>query len=204
MTTPIQNPYTRGQSSEGDQAGNLTTIASTVRVGQIITFALVQGVIVVAAVMTYLAFGNREVDQQLADAQDAADFFAMPSSADDWLLPALGIAVAVGAAVVALVVPNLMRRSGIIDFRATGTSLDVPVDPKQSLPWPASKLMGTYLTSKIVGEAVLEGAAMLNLVLLMLDQSVLHYVPIAALLAGIALQFPTISKAQHFLELAQR
>jgi hypothetical protein len=66
------------------------------------------------------------------------------------------------------------------------------------------KWLGGEQAATLVAQAVLEGAAVLNAVLMLVDDQLWHLAPIAILLAGLAMLTPTTTKVLGRLELAVR
>lgn len=177
-----------------------TTIQAQVRTGQIISFALIQGIILVTAVMTYLAFGSAPGDAQAEG--EVADELA--GADGGFALPLIGAAVTVAAGIAAVVLPRVMRQTAMERFRASGHSLPLPVAPEAELPPAATQLLGSWSAATLIGQALLEGPAILNAILMMIDPHVGYLALIAVMLAGIAMLTPTVDKVQRFLEAAAR
>lgn len=179
------------------------TIRSQVRTGQIISFALVQGVILTTAVLTYLAFGTG-AGQAEGHAAGGAVSEGELGGEGGFLLPLIGLAVAVGCGVAAAVVPKILRGSAVERFRASGGSLPLPTPPEAELPPAAARLLGSWTAATLVAQALLEGPAIFNAVLMVIQPHYGYLVLIAVMLAGIAMQTPTVEKVQRFLETAAR
>ncbi|MEM9588973.1 MAG: hypothetical protein AAGA03_16955 [Planctomycetota bacterium] len=168
-------------------------IAGQVRTGQIITFALIQGVIVVTAVMLYLVLANQKASAD-ADAGDAVEQVARePNEGGDLVLPALSLLIGMGAAIAATTIVPALRRTAAARFRTQQQS--------KLNPAATESYLSAWGTSTVIGQAVCEGAAMLCAVLMLVGETLLPLIPIALLLAGIALLCPTESKIRHALEL---
>lgn len=183
MDDPVQNPYLASQSDE-EVSSNSTNVRRAVRQGQIITFAMVQGVVVIAVLFAFMARDTKPDD--------------------DMLMPVIGIAVAIVALGIATVIPMLIIRGAIENYRG---SADEPNSPSidTELGPAVSTLVARRQTATLVSQAALDGAATANLVLMLLDgHLLLHGVITGVLIVGIVLQVPTTGKVHAFIARAKR
>lgn len=186
MPVPIQNPYLSSdevQTSSTDGG----TVGSRTRVGQIISAALGLGILMTTGVMLSVAFGS-----------PSEDSFAT----QEFVLLLVGMMVCVGSLTVATVAGLALRRRAIKTYAATlGDQA-----PKIETGTPATGALGTLLgqlqVRQIVGQAVLEGSAMINAMLMMVDGNLLHIAPIAVALISVLLMTPTIPKTQAVIDSA--
>jgi hypothetical protein len=99
-----------------------------------------------------------------------------------------------------------MRESSTIDPSLRDPTLSrsrhewVQWEARQPAPEPLRPFLTTQQTSTLIGQAILEGSAVINLVFALLDGSWLHFV--FALFAVVALvsMFPTVGKLRNRIE----
>ena len=188
---PAQNPYTAGQSDTGEVHA-AQAIKGGIRTGQIITFALVQGVVVITAIMAYLVVSGAEDGQAL--------FQTTGESLTNLIIGAVLAVVAIG---VCLAIRMVMRNQSMSRFQPLKKPFRLQDSKNSNVPGTISNLIGAYHTRNLVGQAVLEGATVINAMLIMLSDNLMHLVPIAVLLVGIVLQVPTLGKVKQWIEDAQ-
>jgi hypothetical protein len=130
----------------------------------------------------------------------------MPTEAGEWVLPAIGIAACIGACVASWFVVTMMKRVAIRKFRAESTDeiLREDFQSASTFPHQVAQLLGASQAWTIVGQAILEGAAMMNGMLMIVDGNLIHLAAIAILIVGIAIQFPTVSKKLALIQQAQQ
>jgi hypothetical protein len=220
MNDPVQNPYIDTDAKDSGRVGN-EKLLETVRVGMIITAALIQGVVFLVAIGLYLGYTNSDDPEEApSSAQDTGlpneglpDTTAqnmpagnMPTEAGEWVLPAIGIAACIGACVASWFVVTMMKRVAIRKFRAESTDeiLREDFQSASTFPHQVAQLLGASQAWTIVGQAILEGAAMMNGMLMIVDGNLIHLAAIAILIVGIAIQFPTVSKKLALIQQAQQ
>ncbi|MGB7346137.1 MAG: hypothetical protein WBD20_18105 [Pirellulaceae bacterium] len=202
MTDPVQNPYiTPGSAGSGGDAN--PSIKGVARVGMIITLAMVQGIVVITAIILYLTIDNDKLDPNGAAQPRVA---AEPT---DWLMPGLGLLFGLIACVAAFVVTRVMKSIAMNKFRQHNSlhstphsdipRSDIPRSGIQSTP-QVTQLLGALQTKTIVGQVILEGAAVINAVFMMIDGNLIHLAVIGILIAGILFQLPTVSKYQAMID----
>lgn len=174
---PIRNPYLNASDPDGGGEAELQqTISASARIGQIITFALVQGVVLFAGVAVYLVHSGEADDALVAD--------------PNWTLPLIGLGLALIAIVASWIVSGQLLQAALRNFEARGGG-----DPLS--------LLGGYRSSIIVAQAILEGAAMANGVLMILDRSLFHLPVIGVLILALVVRTPTAARTRAFLDLAR-
>lgn len=180
------------------------SVATAARTGQVITFGLAQGVLLIAAVLTYFAVGN---DPQAAPGQPNPG----PVVADDGLLGspdlvmlAIGLSFAALSFLAALWLPSLSRQRAIKRYQAAQESLPLPLQANDELPPAARKLVQSRMTATLMSQALFEGAAIANALLLLISPHLLHLIPVAIGVFGIVAQVPTAAKLLDWLESVRR
>jgi hypothetical protein len=72
-----------------------------------------------------------------------------------------------------------------------------------TLPPAVARFVSAEQTATLVGQAILEGGAMINLVLMMLDHRIaLHLIIVVAAIIGIAFMTPTVDRLRRSIELS--
>lgn len=192
------------EPSMGPQRG-IYSVATAARTGQIITFALAQGVLLAAGVLTYLAVGN--------DARPAAPGQPQPGPAiadggllgsPDGVMLAIGWSIAAFSFLAAIWLPSFSRRRALKRYQATQESLPMPLQAHDELPPAARNLVHSRMTATLMSQALLEGAGMTNAILLVISPHLLHLVPVAIAVCGIVAQLPTTGKLLDWLESVRR
>ena len=199
------NPYVPSSETEAlafgtpGQAASVSTLKGYARIGQMITFALTQGIIVIAGVFLFITV--RE-DQEVA----APQVYMM-----------IGAGAFAMSLVAGFLVPSLIRSQAMTQFRRAEEvvqmrSSSVMGDPNsqlrdewiqweadKSLPLPLNRLLAANQTSTLVGQAVLEGAAIINLVFFLLNGTFLHLILAAMCIVGILSMVPTVSRLRSLV-----
>ena len=195
MSDPLKNP-TRGGRGSGNQASAFRdSIASRIRVGQIITLGMIMGLLVMGVIMACFTLGSEPPNP-------AADQVA--ASGGGYLIPAVGFFLGVTSWIIAAVLPTIIRRNGVGQYQRSGDKIELPIEGGTPIG-NMTLLVGTFITSTLVGQAILEGGAIANLVLMMVDQQPLIHVPLAMVsVVGLLLLLPTVDKMLDFIESAAR
>src|SRR5439155_3882161 len=111
----------------------------------------------------------------------------------------LGLAGAIGAVVMSFVVSNLVSAAGVkgvAKMAQDGTS----TGPKELF----GRLLGVAQTKMIIALALVEGAAFFNLIAFIITKSLIPPAVVGALLAVMAIHFPTKMKLARWREAQQR
>jgi hypothetical protein len=185
---PVKNPYISSEAiDDPSTAGVGASMRTQIRVGQIITFALVQGTLIFAGIMAYMVMGKNPVG-------------APPANGRDTLFLGIGIALALGACAIAVVAASTIRRLAVQRFREQFDSDSVTSSPDSAAPPAVNELIARLQAATLVGQAAMEGAAFANAVLLMLSGNLLHLAVITVMVIGIIWQTPTVGKRQRVIE----
>ena len=154
------------------------------RTCQIIVGALALGVIVFAGVVL-----AQEVQPPEQDKTE--------------VLTIVGVIFALVAIVLAVLVPKMV----VFSMRRLVLEGKPILLPKQSRPIPLPEELGeagplaiVYQTQLIVGAAILEGAAFMNLVAYMLGQQTMNLGLAALLLIALFFKFPTLDRVEQWVE----
>ena len=152
-----------------------------VRTGQIICGALMMGVLMFTLVVCVMRFGSagQQVDQP-----------ADQPRAESLLLPGVAAAFAAILLVVRMVVLPSVVRDGLKQ-----TAARKPIEELRKID-----LYGVYQTRMIVGCAMLEGAAFLNIIAFLMAGQIWTLGIVGLLLALMALMFPTIDKVDSWAD----
>jgi hypothetical protein len=184
-----------GQVAEFGPNGTVT-IKSVVRTGQIITFALAKGLVLIAIAAILLSGKQGEPANGPGDRGDQQGVMADSGA----ILPIVGFAAFVLAAVAGFVVPGFIRASAIHDFQQSGQRLPSTIDVDAPLTQEAGQLMSRLMVSTLIGQAIFEGAGMLNLVLLMLTNQWYLLIPAIFAVFAIVAQCPSQANVLDRLE----
>lgn len=197
-----KSPTASSQSVQTGQAANRPdTLQQIARTGQIITFALAQGCLVIAVIFWFV--------NEKPDKVEAAGVYIL-----------IGSLAFVMCLIAAFFVPAMMRSHFIGVFRdldlirglreTSATDRDsakardelIQWDPQSRLPDPVVGLLAGDQTARLVGQACLEGAGVINLVFWLLSASPIHLFFVVINIVGIISMLPTISKLRQMIDRA--
>jgi hypothetical protein len=156
-------------------------LAQTVRISQIIRFALIAGP---ASFAAYLLVN-------LPKAQDDSHFTS-------WLMAGFAVVVVMLRLVVPLLVTGKLR-SAIASGKSVHQHL--PVD---RFGTDENKLCAVYQTQMLIGAALLEGAAFANLAAYMIEAQIMSLAIAVGLLIGMLVDFPTLASVGAWIKRQQR
>lgn len=185
MINPAQNPYT--SSLPADPSGsplNRGEIDQLIRVNQIITFALANGIVVITAVMGYLSWSNNE------------GAFKFSLSSEDMLFPLIGFVMVAATLPVGFIVKRVIfqqakeQAARLQDASSTAGEEELVVN---------NEVMGRIATGTIISQAAAEGGAVANAILMMLGDNFIHLIPIAIALLAVIIQVPTYHRVCSWL-----
>ena len=192
---PAKNPYTA--TSTGSSASGIATDGSTIgafaTTGTTISLGMIGGVLIISVVLSTLVLSDPPEDQSL-----------FRFSGDDMLFLIVGYVIFLGGIAAAVVIRTIMKGQAIAQFNATDPELPHPLDNKSPLPGDARSLLAANQTSTIIGQALMEGPAVVNAIFLLLGDNFAHLIPIVLGIIGIAVQIPTAGKLKQLLEDARR
>ena len=204
-----ENPFSPSQVTESithpSHAFSAISLHGVARTGQIITLAFGKGVLIIA-----LIFGIMLMD---GDQQNTNTEFLL----------AMGGGLFVVLLVGSFLVPRLLRSTATTRLRShpevsamresstTDPSLRDPTlsrsrhqwvqwEARQPVPEPLRPFLMAQQTSTLVGQAILEGSAVVNLVLALIDGSWLHFVFVFFALVGLISMIPTVQKLRNRIE----
>ncbi len=193
MNAPAHNPYTspkHGGPINLFKGQGPVTINAAATTGTIISFSLISGVFTIAGVLLFL-MPQRDTERPLLQ----MDFESMT-------FLAVGGFVFVGSTVATFLVRSAMKRQSSQMLRDANESLPQPLKSDSPLPESAQRFLGAVATYTLIGQALMEGPAIVNLVLMFLDENYLHLIPVALGVIGIVLQIPTAGRLQSAIETA--
>ena len=168
------NPYSVGQEIDSTTAGLPgPKFEASVRTMQIIALALVIGVLLFLGVVLFTTQGNL--------------------NGKPGVLTMIGAVIGLVMVVNQFVIPGMIVKSQLKQAATPGSR---QIDHAEKIAW----LLGIYQTQLIVGLALLEGAAFLNLVIMMLERC-LGTLGVVGLLLGLILKkFPTRDKVSFWVQ----
>ena len=179
----------------GPPAGALgSSLTAHARTGQIITFALAMGLLMMSAVLSYVTLG----------ADNTPPVGMLPGAGGDVIIPVIGVLLTIGGCLAAAIIPPMMRRSAAAKIRGYGVPLDQPTGADGAITPQVRELLDKSQAATLVGQAQLEGSATICLVLMLLDGRLLYLGFVLVCLIGIVLLAPTTGKLQETVENAAR
>lgn len=186
---PVQNPYTKtsGEDDYGDVQGP-STIRQSATINQIISLALIGGLIAITSVVSFLVISNVE---------NKADLWAIEQ--EDYLFLGLGYGIFIASACASVFMRLQTKMAAAHRFQAAHRERPTTINEDTTFPGLPSLLAG-YATANIIGAALLEGPAVINAIFMMIDDNLWHLIPIGCAVVGILITLPTATKIKHFVE----
>ncbi|QEF96882.1 hypothetical protein Mal15_09120 [Stieleria maiorica] len=196
MNDPAKNPYVASSATPGGtfpQGQRATTIDAAAKTGTIISLALISGVMMISGILAYLVFANPPEDQSL-----------LRFDGDAMLFLIIGYGVFVASSGAAIVLRGIMKAQAAAQLKSSDVDLPQPLKADSPLPPQAQSFLGAVATYTLIGQALVEGPAIINAVFLFIDNNLAHLVPIVLAVIGILLQIPTAGKLIAAMEEARR
>ncbi|TWU37215.1 hypothetical protein [Novipirellula artificiosorum] len=193
MSDPVQNPYLSPTAASAAATESTGTLLTTLRTNQIIAIALIQGVLLITAILAFMTL------RSAPNANPAP--VAMPAGAGDLVLPLMGAVLGAGSLVASMLVSKIMRQASINRFIASKENVPRPIDENITMTPAIRKLVGAASATRIVALAILEGAAVFNAILMLLDGYLaLHLAVITVCIFAMGVRFPTLRKRLDLIE----
>lgn len=192
MNDPAQNPYAASSETPGGlfpQGRSAGTINTAARTGTVISLALISGVMMITAILAYLVTSNPPKDQGLVRFDGDAMLFLI-----------IGYGIFVGAAGAAIVLRGVMKNQAAAQLKAAAEELPRPLEGDSPLPPSGRAFLGMVATYTLIGQALVEGPAIINAIFMFIDNNLAHLIPIVLAVIGIALQIPTAGKIKALME----
>ena len=188
---PSRNPYTSSRVSGGVTAGapGVLSIQAASRTGLIITFALVQGLLVTAGICGYLGIQNL-----------GPGVAALRIDTDSILFLAIGFGIFFINCVLAVVLPMVMKSKADMDLANSNEPLPQPLEDDTELPTAAQTALGAAATRRLISQALLEGGAIINAIFMLIESNLVFAIPVAIAVVGIGVQAPLASRVRAMLE----
>ncbi|WP_404305217.1 hypothetical protein [Neorhodopirellula lusitana] len=190
-----------GSGTQGHAHHDLSHLTAFSRTGQVITLALANGILVIAVIFGFMMMNNE-------------------ATANAIVLLSIGGGVSAVSLVVAFLVPKMIRSQAASQLRQSadgidlrnGVGLNAP-SAEQLQRWgewqrqsPAPTALRSFLnqdqTATLIGQAILEGSAVINLVFAFLDGSWLHFAFVLVAFVALVSTLPTNGKLNHRIESA--
>jgi hypothetical protein len=165
------------------------TIKTTSATGTLITFALISGVVMISAVMTFMILSNPPEDQSL-----------LRVDGDAMLFLGIGYVAFLGGALAAVILRSQLKGRAIEKLRASHEPLPRPLEGDSPLPQSGQSFLGEVATFTLIGQAVLEGPAIINAIFMLMENNFAHAIPIVIAILWIAAQIPTVDKIKMMME----
>lgn len=192
MNDPAENPYAANAQTPGgrfSQGQSPSTIDATARVGGLISFALIGGVVTITTILSFLILSNPPEDQSL-----------FRFDGDAMIFLAVGYLVFFGSTIAAVVLRGIMKGQAVAKLKSSDEDLPKPLRGDSPLPRSGIAFLGAVSTYTLIGQALMEGPAVVNAILMFIDNNFAHAIPIVLGLIGIAIQIPTAGKIKASME----
>jgi hypothetical protein len=144
-----------------------------VRVLQIVSLALMQGILIFGAIVIWMNLENKPADKPVMV----------------WI----GLVIAVMAVVVRTIVGSFLRTG-------SRNAIDRTVWDELSPQKQDAQLIGSMQAGQIIEFAILEGAAFVNLVFYLLEKQTISLFVVGGLLGLMAVAFPTGAKVDQWVD----
>ena len=188
MNDSPKNPYATTDVT-GSGANGYLTINQTSKVGMMITGGLIMGLLVTTVILSAMAI------KEIPQGESLVRF-----DGDSMLFVMIGFAVMLGGAIAAFVLPRILNQNAADQLRSSSVEIPSPLRADGNLPSAGQQFLGARMSSTIIGQALLEGPAMVNAVFLLLDQDFAHLIPVVIAIVGILIQIPTPGKLINAFE----
>ena len=195
MSDPAKNPYAASTTTPGGTfplRQGPGTIGAAATTGTVITLALIGGVVMITGILAFLILSDPPEDQSL-----------FRFDGDVMIFLGIGYLFFFGAAMVALVMRGVMKGQAAAKLRAADEDLPQPLEANSPLPRSGQAFLGAVATYTLIGQALLEGPAVINAIFMFLDNNFAHAIPIALGIVGIAMQIPTAGRIKTLMENAK-
>jgi len=195
MNDPVKEPYAGSSATPGGPfpVGQMpSTIKAAATNGTLITLALMGGLVMVSAVITYLIMSNPPEDQSL-----------LRFDGDAMLFLGIGYVAFLSGVVVAVILRSQGKGRAIERLKASDEPLPHPLEDNSPLPQSGISFLGAVATYTLIGQALLEGPAVINAVFMLMANNFAHAIPIVLAILGIAFQIPTAGKIKMMMENAK-
>ncbi len=185
MDDPVRNPYISPSNvGNADATGVNTSLLQHVRTGQLLTFSMIVGVIVMVGILTMVV---RNPDN------------AKPDNAKKFFLE-IGLGAGCVACIASYAVSTFQHRRALASFREQCGSEDAVVSDDELLAPAVTQFLANIFAATLAGQAVLEGAAVINVVLMVIDGNLLHLAVVAVMIVGMAMYTPTVARRRALIE----
>ena len=195
MNDPVKNPYAGSSATPGGPfpSGQMSsTINAAGTTGTLITLALMGGLVMISAVITYLIMSNPPEDQSL-----------LRFDGDAMLFLGIGYVAFLSGAVAAVILRSQWKGRAIERLKASDEPLPHPLEGTSPLPRSGLSFLGAVATYTLIGQALLEGPAVINAIFMLIENNFAHAIPIVFAILGIAVQIPTADKIKMMMENAK-
>lgn len=193
MSFRVSDPEDSAEPIAVGGSGTRATLATVARTGQILTFVLIQSTVLVACIFLFMTLREQQAEvPRPVPGEEAAE--------GDVVLPIAGTLLTLGAAAASFLIPTMKRKSAAASYLATSERVRMPIDPDATLTPGLTQFIAVWQSSALVGQALLEGAAIMNLVLMHIDGHRLHLAFAGACIIGITLHTPFVGRMHHAIE----
>lgn len=187
MSDSAQNPYATG--STGGSSDGLSQLRMAAKTGSVITLALAMGIVTVSVILGFMA-----------SQKDFGDSNAFRLDADSMVFVVIGFGKFLVCVAACVILRSVSKRKVAEIMQSSETPFPVPIREDSKLPPVTKAATQTLFTSTLIGQALFEGGAMLNAILMFLDQNFIFLIPIVLGIAGVLFQMPTESRLRSALE----
>lgn len=184
--------------------GPIRSVRQYVQTARILCFGLAFGLLSISLVLLLVGFDFGAEAAAAADQGAAVGPDEEQTAAGEEMFTTIvavaGPAIFFAAWIAAAMLVPMLRRQSAEQFRASGGSIPSDMDGDTALDTATGKLLGSFLTAALVGGALVEGAAVVNLMLAFFTgQRWLIGVALAGV-PVIALQAPTVQRTLDRLQ----
>ena len=160
-------------------------VRDLLRPGRVMTVSLAAGVVL----LTATTWGLLPTSDHPATRPPAgfSEIVVMPTVL-------MGFGTAAVAGVIALLVQRSMIKAAGKRLRSGRVRLKMPTPHDFTVIGKVAEFFSHANTATLVSQLIFEGAAIVNCVLLFVDQQWIHLIPIAACVLAAVLDYPTLSK----------
>lgn len=188
---PVQNPYIDSVDAGSPDfpaafSNGPSTIANAVKQGTIIHICLVMGMLSISGIMTFMTATG-----------DAGVNFAVNS--DSLLLLVIGVGACLMSLAASIAIKIVTTNGALMLWRSNAPDVQPPI-PVDSPFQLSPQALGGLNSSRLISAALLEGGAVINAVFILINENLLHLIPIGIAAVAILLSIPSTGKYKQLIE----
>lgn len=189
MNDPARNPYASGSGTGVDSNNGAAQFRGAVQTGKLITFGLLMGLLTTTSILTVLWITSGPHEKPVFRFDE-----------DSMIFIVIGFGKLIICSIGWVVMRLLFNRKIAEILKSSSEPFPVPIRDDTLLPPQTQTAIQAMVTSNLIGQALMEGPAMLNAILMFIEHNAIFAIPVVIGFVGVLLQLPTVSKYKSRLE----